>query len=180
MDRRNLANLSAAIAAITVFGFTLGLMFPLLSLLMEERGISSDMIGYNAAMQPVGIVLAVFAIPGLVRRFRDAGAAWILNLSNDAWFGRTGYASLHFLHAVFRAVELRTWVVRAANTGVSGAIDPAGRVVAELPVFEEGTFVARVGPPGPPPFYARAGDAPVLAALAAIVLACVLRPAPPR
>jgi len=69
MDRRNLANLSAAIAAITVFGFTLGLMFPLLSLLMEERGISSDMIGYNAAMQPVGIVLAVFAIPGLVRRF---------------------------------------------------------------------------------------------------------------
>jgi apolipoprotein N-acyltransferase len=110
--------------------------------------------------------------PGLVRGFREAGAAWLLNLSNDAWFGRTGYASLHFLHAVFRAVELRTWVVRAANTGVSGAIDPAGRVVAELPVFEEGTFVVRVGPPGPPPFYARAGDAPVLAALGAVVLGC--------
>ena len=113
--------------------------------------------------------------PGLVRRFRAAGAEWIVNLSNDAWFGRTGYAWLHFHHAIFRAVELRAWVVRAANTGVSGAIDPAGRVVAELPVFEEGTFVARVGRPGPPPLYARAGDAPVLAALGAIVLACVVR-----
>ncbi len=69
MDRRNLVNLSAAIAAITVFGFTLGLMFPLLSLIMEERGISADMIGYNSAMQPLGIVLAVFAIPTMVRRF---------------------------------------------------------------------------------------------------------------
>jgi apolipoprotein N-acyltransferase len=69
-------------------------------------------------------------------------------------------------------------VVRAANTGVSGAIDPAGRVVAELPVFEEGTFVARVGRPGPPPFYARAGDAPALAALGAVALACVARRRP--
>ncbi|MGH6907933.1 MAG: MFS transporter, partial [Aestuariivirga sp.] len=69
MDRRNLVNLSAAIAAITVFGFTLGLMFPLLSLIMEKRGIGADWIGYNAAMQPLGIVLSVFAIPPLVRRF---------------------------------------------------------------------------------------------------------------
>jgi apolipoprotein N-acyltransferase len=113
--------------------------------------------------------------PKLVRRFRAAGARWIVNLSNDAWFGRSGYARAHFDHAVLRAVELRTWVVRAANTGVSGAIDPAGRVVAELPVFEEGTFVVRVGRPGPPPFYARAGDAPVLAALGAVALACVAR-----
>jgi apolipoprotein N-acyltransferase len=116
--------------------------------------------------------------PGLVRSFRAAGAEWIVNLSNDAWFGRTGYARAHFDHAILRAVELRTWVVRAANTGVSGAIDPAGRVVAELPVFEEGTFVVRVGRPGPPPFYARAGDAPVLAALGAIALACVVRSRP--
>lgn len=111
--------------------------------------------------------------PGLVRRFRTAGAEWILNLSNDAWFGRTGYAPLHFHHAIFRAVELRAWVVRAANTGISGAIDPAGRVVAALPVFEEGTLVAPVERAVPPPFYARAGDAPVLAALCAVVFTCL-------
>jgi len=69
VDRQRLINLLAAISAITVFGFTLGLMFPLLSLIMEKQGVSSDLIGYNAAMQPLGIVLSVFAIPPVVRRF---------------------------------------------------------------------------------------------------------------
>jgi len=69
MDRQRLINLLAAIAAITVFGFTFGLMFPLLSLIMESQGIPSQWIGYNAAMHPVGIVLSIFAIPFVVRRF---------------------------------------------------------------------------------------------------------------
>jgi hypothetical protein len=69
MDRQRIVNLFAATAAITVFGFTLGLMFPLLSLIMEAKGVSSDVIGYNAAMQPLGIMLAVFMIPPVVRRF---------------------------------------------------------------------------------------------------------------
>ncbi len=69
MDRRRLANLIAAVSAITVFGFTLGLMFPLLSLIMEARGVDAGTIGYNAAMQPLGIVLSIFTIPPLVRRF---------------------------------------------------------------------------------------------------------------
>ena len=57
MNGQRLINLIAAIAAVTVFGFTLGLMFPLLSLIMESRGITPDVIGYNAAMQPLGITL---------------------------------------------------------------------------------------------------------------------------
>ena len=69
MDRQRFINLLAAICAITVFGFTLGLMFPLLSLIMEKQGISSQLIGYNSAMQPLGIVLSVFVIPYVVRRF---------------------------------------------------------------------------------------------------------------
>ncbi|MCA3556227.1 MFS transporter [Aestuariivirga sp.] len=69
MDRRRFINLLAAIAAITVFGFTFGLMFPLLSLIMESRGIAPQWIGYNAAMHPAGIVLSVFAIPYVVSRF---------------------------------------------------------------------------------------------------------------
>jgi MFS family permease len=69
MDRRTIVNLLAAVCAVTVFSFTLGLMFPLLSLIMEKQGVSADWIGYNAAMQPLGIVLSVFAIPFLVRRF---------------------------------------------------------------------------------------------------------------
>ena len=68
MDRQRLINLLAAISAIAVFGFTFGLMFPLLSLIMEKQGISTEIIGYNSAMNPVGIVLSVFIIPLLVRR----------------------------------------------------------------------------------------------------------------
>ena len=69
MDRQRIINLFAAISTITVFGFALGLMFPLLALIMEKRGIDPDIIGYNTAMQPLGIMLSVFTTPILVRKF---------------------------------------------------------------------------------------------------------------
>jgi apolipoprotein N-acyltransferase len=107
--------------------------------------------------------------PALVRRFRNDGAALLVNLSNDAWFGPVGYPEMHLAHAVFRAVENRTWVVRGANTGISAAIDPHGRVRASVPAFTEGQFAVDVAVPGAPPFYARHGDLPLLVALAAIL-----------
>jgi apolipoprotein N-acyltransferase len=119
--------------------------------------------------------------PGLMRRFRAAGAELVINLSNDAWFGRSGYAEMHFAHAILRAVELRSWVVRGANTGISGFVDPAGRVAAELPIFEEGVVSAEVHGAGAAPFYARAGDLPVLAFLLLVITASWLAgPSPPR
>lgn len=69
MDRQRWINLFAAIAAITVFGFALGLMFPLLSLVMEKHGVSPKVIGYNSAMQPLGILIAGFIVPVMTRRF---------------------------------------------------------------------------------------------------------------
>lgn len=68
MDRQRWINLVAAISAVTVFGFALGLMFPLLSLIMEKRGVPSQVIGYNAAMQPLGILIAGFLVPYLTSR----------------------------------------------------------------------------------------------------------------
>ncbi len=119
--------------------------------------------------------------PALVRRFRREGALLLVNLSNDAWFGPVGYPEMHLAHAIFRAVETRTWVIRGANTGISAAIDPAGHVVEELPAFREGSFAVSVTPAGPPPFYARNGDVPVLAALGGVLLAALAwRPAPRR
>jgi len=112
--------------------------------------------------------------PELVRRFRTRGAELLLNLSNDAWFGPVGYPEMHLAHAIFRAVETRSWVVRGANTGISAAIDPAGRVVAEIPAFQEGTLVAEVWPAGSLPLYGRFGDAPVLAGLAAVLALALL------
>ena len=69
------------------------------------------------------------------RTLRRAGAEVLVTLSNDAWFGRTAAPHQHFAHATLRAVENRVTVVRAANTGVSGIVDPLGRVVTRTEPF---------------------------------------------
>ncbi len=62
-------NLFAACAAITVFGFAFGMSYPLLSLILESRGVSSEMIGINSAMMPIGILLFSSVIPVATKRF---------------------------------------------------------------------------------------------------------------
>lgn len=74
--------------------------------------------------------------PGLVRKFYSKGGDFIVNITNDAWFGSTAGPYQHFSMAVFRAVENRKPVLRAANTGVSGYIDSNGRIVRATPIFE--------------------------------------------
>jgi len=86
---------------------------------------------------------------------------------------------MHFDHAIYRAVEMRMPVVRGANTGISGVIDAAGRVVATIPAFEEGTLRAEVAAAGAPPLYARTGDWPLVTALL-LLLAATLRSGPKR
>jgi len=95
--------------------------------------------------------------PGLVRDLaRDA--AFMVNITNDAWFGRSAAPRQHLAMAVFRAAENRRWLVRAANTGISAIVDPWGRVRAEAPLDARtvlhGTIEARTRRS---PF-ARAGD----------------------
>ncbi len=65
----DMRTLVAACAAITVFGFAFGMTYPLLSLILESRGVSSDMIGINSAMMPIGILLFSPMIPYAAKRF---------------------------------------------------------------------------------------------------------------
>jgi apolipoprotein N-acyltransferase len=102
---------------------------------------------------------------GLMRGFQRAGADLVVNLSNDAWFGPSHYAEMHLAHAPFRAVELRRWVVRGTNTGISALVDPHGRVVARAGLFREQVLAGEVRARSGDTFYARHGDAPVLLAL---------------
>ncbi|MEM7260010.1 MAG: hypothetical protein AAF404_21770, partial [Pseudomonadota bacterium] len=67
--QQNLRILIGACAAITVFGFAFGMTYPLLSLILESRGVSSDMIGMNSAMMPIGILLFSSVIPFAAKRF---------------------------------------------------------------------------------------------------------------
>ncbi|MBI3996607.1 MAG: apolipoprotein N-acyltransferase [Candidatus Omnitrophica bacterium] len=70
--------------------------------------------------------------PELARRFVQEGARMLVVITNDAWFGPTAAAYQHAQTSIFRAVELRVPVVRAANTGWSGCIDPAGRILGSV------------------------------------------------
>jgi len=88
--------------------------------------------------QQLGILICYEVIfPGLARAMVANGAGILINMTNDAWFGRSGAPLQHFSTAVMRAVENRRSLARAANTGISGFIDPAGRMVSATNLFEQ-------------------------------------------
>jgi apolipoprotein N-acyltransferase len=94
----------------------------------------------------VGALICYESIfPEASRRFRVDGADLLVNITNDAWFGRTAAPYQHHAHLVLRAIENRVGIVRAANTGISGYIDPLGVVRDETPIFvpAERTYLAQ-------------------------------------
>ncbi len=97
--------------------------------------------------------------PGIVRRYRLAGANLLAVITNDAWWGRTFFAAWHARMIASRAREAGVPVVRAANTGVSSATDRAGRMTAATRLFEVVTLEVpvRLATAAPTP-YARYGD----------------------
>jgi len=107
--------------------------------------------------------------PGLSREFVRKGARFLVNITNDAWYKQTSAPFQHFSSAVFRAVENRVYLVRAANTGVSAFINPAGRVESRVEtsgklIFVPGFRSQDISLAGPAPtFYNRYGDIFVLA-----------------
>ena len=97
--------------------------------------------------------------PGLSRSLVKNGAGVLVNLTNDAWFGESSAAFQHFSMTVFRAVENRRSLVRCANTGISGFIDPVGRVVAKTELFEDAVVDRPVPVITQTAIYTRIGDA---------------------
>jgi len=82
--------------------------------------------------------------PGQVRGFVENGADVLVTITNDAWFGRTSAPYQHFVIAVFRAIENRVPVIRAANTGISGFIDSKGRISNTSDIFVEAVLNEKV------------------------------------
>ena len=114
-------------------------------------------------LQAAGNRLGVFicyesAFPDLVRRFSKAGANVLVNLSNDAYFGRSEARLQHLALVRMRAVESRRFIVRSTNDGITAVIDPAGRIRKRLPGYREVAAEVRYGTLNAKTFYAEHGD----------------------
>jgi apolipoprotein N-acyltransferase len=111
---------------------------------------------------------------------RGERPGWIVNLTNDGWFGASPGPYQHLQQARIRAIEQGLPVVRAANTGISAVVDPVGRIIGSLPLGTDGVLDARLPQPTPLTPYARMGDLPTglaLAVAAALAMRSRRRPA---
>lgn len=84
--------------------------------------------------------------------------SWIINVTNDAWFGNSSGPYQHLAQARLRTIEQGLPLIRAANTGISAIIDAYGRIAARLPLGDEGIIDGALPASLPRTLYARAGD----------------------
>ena len=106
---------------------------------------------------------------------RDDRPGWMINLTNDGWFGNSTGPYQHLQQARVRAIEQGLPMVRAANTGISAVIDPVGRIVARLGLGVEGVLDANLPSAIAPTIYARLGDIPAAVMVAAGLLVVLRR-----
>jgi apolipoprotein N-acyltransferase len=117
--------------------------------------------------------------PDLVRQFVQQGSELLTTITNDAWFGRTSAPYQHFEQASMRAIEEGRYLARSANTGVSGIVDPYGRVLARSDIFQPAVLVGEVRLLESTTIYERIGDAFAYAS-ALLTIALLLRARGPR
>lgn len=131
---------------------------------------------FSASIGRFGVVICYEAIfPGQVRTFFLQGADFLINITNDAWFGRSAAPAQQLAMAAFRAVENRAYLVRAANTGVSAIVAPDGRVLQASELFTTAVIWGTIAPRPGLSLYTRYGDlfawGTVVVALAAVCFA---------
>jgi apolipoprotein N-acyltransferase len=147
---------------------------PFINPLVEQVGeFKTGSMGDTLAWPPADIGMLIcyeIIFPELAASMVKNRAGLLVNITNDAWFGKTGAPWQHFDMAVFRAVENRRALLRSANTGVSGWIDPAGRVMAASGLFVEAAMTAAVPVVRDyQTFYTRHGDFFVLCCFIALM-----------
>jgi apolipoprotein N-acyltransferase len=135
--------------------------------------------GERVTMLPMGEHMASTAIcyevvyPHLMRRAVLEGAELLTTITNDGWYGDSSAPYQHFDLAAMRAIEQGRYLARAANTGISGVVDPYGRAVVKTRVFEETVVTAEVRFLQSRTLYATIGDVVAQASLLGALLTTV-------
>jgi apolipoprotein N-acyltransferase len=135
--------------------------------------------GESMVMLPVGDRLTSTAIcyevvyPSLVREAVLGGSQLLTTITNDAWYGHSSAPFQHFDMASMRAIEHGRYLARAANTGISGVVDPYGRVVARSELFEQVGLVQEVRFLNGRTIYTSIGDAIAYVAIALTAAALI-------
>ena len=128
------------------------------------EAISDFTPGTDPVLLPVGGHLASTAIcyeviyPDLIRRFVRDGSELLTTITNDAWYGRSSASYQHWEQASMRAIEQGRYLARAANTGISGFVDPYGRILKKTGLFEPAIVVQDVRFLTDRTVYSRIGD----------------------
>jgi apolipoprotein N-acyltransferase len=154
-----------------------GEFVPLKSLLffvdkLVEGGAGDFTPGKSMVMLPTRFGLVSTAIcyeivyPGLVRSAVLAGSQLLTTITNDAWYGYSSAPYQHFLQASMRSIEEGRYLARSANTGISGFVDPYGRVLQQSRIFERTVMLGEVRMLDERTVYGRIGDACAYACLA--------------
>jgi len=131
-----------------------------------EKGHTLHWKNYSIGIQ----ICYEMIFPNLSRYMAQNDAALLVNITNDAWYGRTSAPYQHFSMAVFRAVENKRSLIRAANTGISGFIDPTGRIIAATPLFKDVVMTRTVPLLREMTVYARFGDVFAMVCLAILLI----------
>jgi apolipoprotein N-acyltransferase len=132
------------------------------------QAVSDFSAGDSLVMLPVDGHPASTAIcyevvyPDLIRQSVLAGSQLLTTITNDAWYGRSSAAYQHFEQASLRAIEQGRYLARSANTGISGIVDPYGRVTMRSGLFERTALVGRARFLTGRTVYARIGDVAAL------------------
>lgn len=121
-----------------------------------ERAVVLDAGGTKLGVQVCYEVI----FPELARRYVNAGARVLVAITNDAWFGRSSAPYQHLAISTFRAIETRTPLIRAANTGVTAIVDQNGHIRTMTALFVEAYRTGEVQPGSGRSLYLMIGDAP--------------------
>jgi apolipoprotein N-acyltransferase len=137
-----------------------------------SRGTRVTMLPVDGHMVSTAICYEV-TYPALAREAVRQGSEMLTTITNDAWYGESSAAFQHFEMAAMRAIEQGRYLARAANTGISGIVDPYGRILVRTQLFETVAVVAEARFVQARTVYARIGDVAAFASIAVTIVALV-------